>query len=288
MSRCLPYHHPDTDRLSIEFVTDERSEAVEKVDELDSDEIGLIENFNLNQEVYIVYAGQKVLDVPSDVELEIQSEVEEMEKQNQIIATRILGLFEAIVEEKYREEGERLAAYKELQIDKVPDTLDRVSWNDSVAVAGGELLSSLLVTHALPNANHRTSLAMMSLYFQAISKSFEMPTTSTDNYDWKNWVDEYIVNSKRLLTVRRNVPRFQYLREFGCTTVERKGGIRIELSNYDLSLGHWDAMDHYADAHYDLSIDFAHEVLEKAGTLELRNGDPLSKEKFARELQKMK
>jgi len=287
MSNCLPYHHPDNDCLSIHYVSDNQSEVVRELSELDPDEVGLVESFNLDQETYVLYAGREVSDMTADVELKIQSEVEEMNQPNQIIATRILRLFEAIVEEKYHEEGERLAAYKELQINKIPEALERVSWNESVTVAGGELLSSLLVTHTLPNANHRTSLATMSLYFQAISEGFEMPTTSTDEYDWETWVDEYILESKRLLTVRRNVARFGYLQKFGCTTVERKNGIRITLSNYNLSLDHWEAMKEYAAAHNELSVKFARKVLSKAGTPELRNGDPLGKEEFASRIQKM-
>jgi len=122
---------------------------------------------------------------------------------------------------------------------------------------------------------------------QAISASFEMPTTTTEDYDWAGWVNEYIEQSKKLLTVRRNVPRFGYLASAGCTVVERKDGLRIHLEEYDLSMRRWDALDKYASEHERESIDFVREVLDKAATPELCNGEPLSKQEFAARLQTM-
>jgi len=261
--------------------------AENQIEKFEHDEIGRIEEYELHETVYVVYRGRKLPETVTDFEYNINEQVTGMEEPNSIITTRFLKLFESAAKETYEQENERLAAYKEIEVTKLPEALNRVAWDESVAVAGGELLSCLILRHALPNANHRSSLGMLSLYFQAISQSFKMPTTATDEYDWKGWVNEYIEDSKRLLTVRRNTPRFRHLNDAGCTVVERKDGIQIHLEEYDLSMGHWDAMDSYAERHKELSAEFAREVLQKAGTPELRNGNPLSKQEFADQLQQM-
>jgi len=287
MASRVAYHHPENDRLSIDYVAYSFEEAEDRIDGFDGDEIGVIEEYDLNETVYVVYKGREIPEVAEDIEVDIHGEVAEMSQPDQIITTRILQLFESIADEKYEQESERLSAYKEIEVDRIPEAMDRITWTESVPVSGGELVSCLILRHALPNANHRTSLAMLSLYYQAISESFEMPTTTTDDYDWSGWVDEYIERSKQLLTVRRNVPRFTYLSDAGCSVVERKDGIGIHLEEFDLSMGHWEAMDEYAERHKRESIEFAHEVLRKAGTSELRDGEPLSKQEFADRLQGM-
>jgi hypothetical protein len=287
MAGRVAYHHPDNDRLSVNYVAYNLEKAEKRVEEFGDHKIGRIEEYELHDTTYVVYRGREVPENITEFEYNINKKVTGMEEPNSIITTRFLRLFESAAEETYEQENERLAAYKEIEIAKLPEALDRVTWTESVAVAGGELLSCLILRHALPNANHRSSLGMLSLYFQAISQSFEMPTTATDDYDWKGWVNEYIEESKKLLTVRRNTPRFRHLNDAGCTVVERKDGLRIHLEEYDLSMDHWDAMEKYADKHKRLSIEFAREVLQKAGTTELRNGEPLSKQEFAERLQQM-
>lgn len=287
MTRRVYYHHPDNYRLSIDYVAFDIETAEERLESFGDSEIGCIEEYDLNDTIYVVYRGTEVPDVAIEIEYEIRHEVEEMETNDQIITTRVLNIFESIAEEKYEQEKERLAVYKQIEIDRIPDALQRITWNESVPRSAGELLSCLILRHALPNANHRTSLGMLSLYYQTISSQFEMPATATEDYDWEGWVNEYIENSKKLLTVRRNVPRFGYLYDAGCTVVERKDGLRIHLEEYDLSMGHWSAMETYAEEHKELSVEFARRILERAGTWELRQGDPLSKEEFANRLQGM-
>jgi len=88
---------------------------------------------------------------------------------------------------------------------------------------------------------------------------------SKNDQTWQDWVDPYIVESKRLLTVRRNNVRFKHLHDRGVDIVERKGGIRMRLAEYDLDM-HWrTALSHYAEQHEAHCVDFATELLEQAG-----------------------
>jgi prophage maintenance system killer protein len=71
----------------------------------------------------------------------------------------------------------------------------------SLPTVAGELMSHLILRHALPNANHRTAIAMLQFCLETADPSFEMPSTHVDDEIWNAWVDPYIVESKRLITV---------------------------------------------------------------------------------------
>jgi len=67
-----------------------------------------------------------------------------------------------------------------------------------------------------------------------------MPETSVEtdpeSYDWREWVNEYINESKRLLTVRRKNVLFKHLYSFGARTLERKHAVEIDLTEYELDM----------------------------------------------------
>jgi len=67
-----------------------------------------------------------------------------------------------------------------------------------------------------------------------------MPETSieidSETYDWREWVNEYINESKRLLTVRRKNVLFKHLYRFGARTLERKHAVEIDLTAYELDI----------------------------------------------------
>ena len=286
MSTTVYYHHPEDPRLSLHYVATNLDQAEDQISPSDN-RIYRIEEYDLNGTIYIVYAGDPVPETADNLEFDIFSAVEDMEWSNKIITTRLLNLLESVIEEKYEEEDEKLSVYKDIEVERVPEALERVTWGDSVTETAGQLVSCLILRHALPNANHRTSIALLSLYYQAISPQFEMPATATEEYDWEGWVNDFIEDSKELITVRRNTTRFHYLNEFGCNVVERKDGLRIHLNEYDLSMHPREAQKHYAKRHTERCVGFAETVLERAGTSELRNGDPLDKEAFAERLQDM-
>jgi prophage maintenance system killer protein len=76
-------------------------------------------------------------------------------------------------------------------------------------------MSTLVLNHALPNANHRTSIAMAKWYIECADSMFSFPEMATKDHDWIEWVDSYIAESKRLLTIRRNTTAFRLLKEWG-------------------------------------------------------------------------
>lgn len=120
----------------------------------------------------------------------------------------------------------------------------------SATDVAGRLASNLILKHSLPNGNHRTAVALVQFYLRRLNPDFSLPETSVEvdpeSYDWRAWVNEYITESKRLLTVRRKNVVFKHLYKFGVRTVERKHAIEIDLTAYELDMFPSEAKTIYA------------------------------------------
>lgn len=186
----------------------------------------------------------------------------ELDREAQVVAFRLVELLEAAVD--VREEDE-FRLYKEFEPQKIQQALDHVSWGASVPEVAGEVMANLILRHSLPNANHRTGIAMLQLCIESVDPDFVMPRTHVDDDTWREWVDPYIVDSKRITTVRRNNLRFKKLEELDIDLVERKDGIQIRLAEFELDM-HWrDALSEYAEQHESHCTNFAQAVFQRAG-----------------------
>ncbi|MCA1819220.1 MAG: hypothetical protein LC620_04080 [Halobacteriales archaeon] len=58
--------------------------------------------------------------------------------------------------------------YKELDIDNLHACIRRLRWRGSRLDVAAGLMSSLIVAHPFPNANHRTSLFLARLYLESV------------------------------------------------------------------------------------------------------------------------
>ena len=133
---------------------------------------------------------------------------------------------------------------------------------------------------SLRNANHRTGIAMLQFCIESVNPDFEMPRTHVDDDTWREWVDPYIVDSKRLITVRRNNLRFKQLEKLDVDFVERKDGIQIRLSEFELDM-HWrDALSEYAGQHEAHCTAFAQAVLKRAERDDLLDDQGPTKQDF--------
>lgn len=126
---------------------------------------------------------------------------------------------------------------------------------------------------------------MAKWYLESIETGFSFPEFATEEYDWKRWVNEYIIESKRILTVRRNTTAFSLLAEWGCDVVKRKNDIEINLAEYNLDLSQSDAYEYYGDKHTDLCTEFLIESVTRAGHDELISTDGISKMEFVTYLE---
>lgn len=104
------------------------------------------------------------------------------------MAFRLVELLEAAVE--VREEDE-FRLYKEFEPEKIQQALDHVSWGAALPRVAGELMSNLILRHSLPNANHRTGIALLQFCIESVDPSFEMPRTHVDDDTWRDALSEH-------------------------------------------------------------------------------------------------
>jgi len=276
----VPYHHPENRQFSLAHVNDDSQATFSRIVEYSGEVKLIVEQYSFDEGFYVIYTnkggGEPMENILHDVEFS--------DPNNGRIVTRILEICQNISDENREQENEPIQRYKESEIDSLPSALDRVSWGEPAPVVAGQLASNIILEHALPNGNHRTAISMLELYLSEINPEFTMPETVDEDYDWRDWVNEYIIESKTLLTVRRkNVP-LKCLREFGVDQVERWNGITIDLSEYQLDMYPSDAKRLYAKKHEELWRDFAEEVLNRADMSELKESEGPSKRDFARGL----
>ena len=274
MTARVYYHHPDDSQYSLAYVTQDRDEMTT------SGQDAIVEHYDLGEEFFVLYTNRGASGTVDDLDDEFEDTLDEMSPQNRTITVRLLQIFEEIIEEKELEEDTKLEIYKQIELERIPDALARVDWTGTAIDVAGQLMSTLILKHALPNANHRTSISMAQWYLESIETGFSFPDFATEEYDWKTWVNEHITESKRLLTVRRKTTAFSLLSEWGCDTVMRKNGIEIVLAEYDLDFTRSEAYAYYGDVHTELCTDFLIESVTRAGHDELITTEVIGKAEF--------
>jgi len=274
MTARVYYHHPEDSQYSLAYVTQDRDEMTTSGQE------AIVERYDLDEEFFALYTNRGASGTVNDLGDEFEDTLDEMSPQNRTITVRLLQIFEEIIEEKELEEDAKLEIYKQIELERIPDALARVDWTGTAVDVAGQLMSTLILKHALSNANHRTSISMAQWYLESIETGFSFPDFATEEYDWKAWVNEYITESKRLLTVRRDTTAFSLLAEWGCDTIVRKNGIKIVLAEYDLDFTRSEAYAYYGDTHTELCTDFLIESVTRAGHDELITTEGTGKAEF--------
>ncbi|WP_135824737.1 hypothetical protein [Halorussus ruber] len=276
------YHHPEDHQFSLGFVNPDTDAIEKRLDSYEDATETRVRTYNPDEEVYVIYTKTNEVADTEEIEYDFDRAFAEMGPDTRVIVRYLLDLFDSIQKTKREEESVPLGAYKSIEISRIPAALERVDWSRTVPEVGGQLASNVILWHALPNANHRTAFGMFEGYANASSdSSFRLPSLITDSYEWQTLVDGFVVDSKRLLTVRRNVAPFRYLAELGCRTVRRKGGIEIPLCEYDLELHTSEALSEYASRHEQRTVQFAATILKKTGNARLTSESGLTKSEFA-------
>lgn len=278
MNRLVFYHHPDAENLSLKFSSDSPT-AVRSEMEQRENPTKLV-GYPFETPIYVLYEGDTEISAAEDIDFDnewLSQRISELPRSGQVVAFRLVELLEAAVDVRKEEE---FRLYKEFEPQKIQKALDNVSWGAPLHEVAGEVMSNLILRHSLPNANHRTGIAMLQFCIESVNSDFEMPRTHVDDDTWRDWVDPYIVDSKRLLTVRRNNVRFQRLAEQDVDLVERKDGIRIRLSEYELDM-HWrEALSIYASLHEEHCTEFARASIERADQVDLIDEQGPTKQEF--------
>lgn len=245
----VQYHLGPADEFSLGYVTPDRDRFSERLHDYEPPTRVLTGRVSLETPVYLAYTN-----TPTD------TSGADFSYSDTPFIDAFVRVFSGVAKERERQ-GNPLIASKSPSLEKVTEVIDtRVDWGTTVSTVGSQLLSNLILAHALPNANHRTSLGMLLLYLQ--SHGYDVSAGDLEAAG----VDEYIQESKRILTVRRNTTKFSILRSHGGYTVERKGGIRITLSEFDLTVD--DPYTHFAERHEQHSDAFVSTVAPSSQTMQ--------------------
>jgi hypothetical protein len=262
MARLVHYHHPQVENYSLTFSSPSASDLAERRATTDNPAKAI--GYPFDPPLYVLYESSTAVVSAEEVEYDrewLAERVGELSRAGQVVVFRLVELLQAAVDARDEDE---FRLYKQFEPQKVQQAIDHVSWDSPLPRVAGEVMSDLIIRHSLPNANHRTAIAMLQFCIESVDPAFEMPGTHVDDESWKEWVDPYIVESKRLITVRRNNVRFDRLLDFGVDIVERKDGIQIHLADFELDM-HWsEALSPYAERHEDHCVEFARTVLNRA------------------------
>ncbi|EMA28453.1 hypothetical protein [Haloarcula japonica] len=277
MARLVFYHHPQAENFSLKYSAASLAEIRSQQDQ--SNESAKHIQYPLKH-VYVLHEGGAEIGSAQDIDFGqewLSGRIRDLPRAGQVVAFRLIELPEAAVD--VRDEDE-FRLYKEFEPQKIQQALDHVSWEAPLPNVAGKVMSNLILRHSLPNANHRTGIAMLQFCIESVEPGFEMPRTHVDDDTWREWVDPYIVNTKRLITVRRNNLRFKHLKELDGDLVERKDGIQIRLSESKLDM-HWrEALSEYAGQHEIHCTDFAQAVLQRAERDDLLDRQGSTKQEF--------
>lgn len=283
MDRVVHYHHPQAENFSLKHSSASPAEVRTRGEGTDNPTKYI--GYPFDRPVYVLYEGDMEIAAAEEIDIEeewLNDRVTDLPREGQVVAFRLVELLEAAVNAR---KGAEFRLYKEFEPKKIQRALDHVSWGASLPQVAGELMSNLILRHSLPNANHRTSIAMLQFCLESTDPSFEMPPTHIDDETWQEWVDPYIVDSKRLITVRRNNVRFKQLEDLDVDLVERKDGIQIQLDEFELDM-HWrEALSTYARQHEAHCTEFARSVLEQVDREDLIDTTGPSKQEFTEYLE---
>jgi len=283
MAQIVHYHHPQAENFSLRYSSASLADLLVQQKELDG--ATKLIGYPFDTPIYVLYESETEIEDATNIDFDrewLGNQIAELPREGQVVAFRLVELLEAAVD--VREEDE-FRLYKEFEPQKIQQALNHVSWEAPLPQVAGEVMSNLILRHSLPNANHRTGIAMLQFCIESVNPNFEMPRTHHDDETWQEWVDPYIIESKRLITVRRNNIRFKQLEELGIDLVERKDGIQIQLAEFELDM-HWrDALSVYATRHEDHCTKFACAVLERAERADLLDTGGPTKQKFINYLE---
>lgn len=285
--QVLNYHHPDDSQFSLSHVTDDRDRHNKRTTELTADESCTVRRVTESVDdttVHLIYVNTApdtaLPDFEADDDLR-QWLQETFEKDSLSIVLAIWRAYRGILDEE-KEAGNKLELYKQMQLEKIPDIIERVEWKRPVPAVATDLLSEFILAHPMPNTNHRTGISLVERYFTSVARDFTMPPTGeTDK--WYPWVVDYIHDSKRILTLRRKTPVFRYAAALGYRTVQRKEGVTINLE--DINLDRTDAFDHYSEKHRARTRTFIENLLDQADETELLNKVDDGKQAFVDRLR---
>jgi hypothetical protein len=284
------YHHPGNGHFSLDFVNTDPATVIERVVTYGDDIAVKARSYDFERRFYVVYTSDRFSGHVDDIDVDVEQHFADLDRDTGTILARFLEIYRALIRDKSAKADDPVVAYKDVDLDVLPDVLDRTDWDGSAAEVAGRLASNVILSHPFPNANHRTAIAICQYYLRLHESDFSMPETTAEmnsgSHDWESWINRYIETSKALLTVRRKNVCLKHLRRHGTTTVRRKNGVEIDLRDYELDMYPSEAQVHYARKYRELWIVIVAEAVERAGSSELTEKTGLSKSETAERIRR--
>lgn len=140
-------------------------------------------------------------------------------------------------ERETRASGTPLRWYKKLEVEKLRRVLIGYDWSGSKLDVAARMMSTTILTHPFPNANHRTSISLARLYLE--SEGVTWPPYSLRGRGIDRFIAEtesHIVQSKYLIQLRRRQPLLRVARDAGFTDLLIKEGFSVKIEPADLTL----------------------------------------------------
>lgn len=264
MGGRIPYHLSKGElRLSLRFVNPSHAEAQRVLQDLetvpaDVETESAIREFDVDSTFYGVYFAE------SHPEQFPPNWDNDLPKSQVVLIDSVINTFRG-VKTRWEQRGEPLNYYKEPQPKLIGEAFGQIQWQQAVPAVAGEMMSSLVRKHALPNANHRTAVAFLRTYLQSMSKDPDTEFEAAGNYqgDWHEWAKEYILESKRLLLLRRKTNLLKYAKELGVETIHRQSGVELDLKALDFE--QQNLREIAEEAHRNRCIQFSIELIERSG-----------------------
>lgn len=149
-----------------------------------------------------------------------------------------LEYHKAVVLQVTEERGSPPRRYKPLEVGKLRRFFDWLRIEGQALLdQGSRLLSGLIVCHALPNTNHRTSLFFVQAFLEANGVRFPHYRRKRDaERRFRLDGTEYIRDSKFLLNLKIDQAKFARRYEGGKPIMYLRGGGRRRIHPEDLGL----------------------------------------------------
>lgn len=269
-SQSVPYHVSTNQyTYSLSYATTESPEAFDELEtRRNEDTDGAIVSFeHLSNPFYGVYTTTTNVNYGSTNLSHVNNE------NTRTLVDAFTTVFKGVMD------NSDSSWHKPINIARAGQTIDDVQWKEPASVVAGDLLSSLILAHTLPNTNHRSSLAFTGLYLSSIDSNFSLPVVLSETPKVKDWLNTFIADSKRIITTRRNTGLFRWLHNHNIDTVIRKNEVVISLDDYDFN--NTNLHNKLTEQHRDLCAGVVGDILLTTDTHDILEEDDRGKQVFS-------
>ncbi|RRJ34049.1 hypothetical protein [Halocatena pleomorpha] len=270
----IPYHEPKAFHRSLRFITDDYERFLSKTEEFrEQNDIKNCSQWQFQvdgQKVHTIYTSSQsgTPDEWSNSDEEINEYLNGIFEDREINFVLLVDTIFLSITDDIPDESMRL--YKKFDLESLAEVVRNVQWRQPVPEVATQLLSEFICQHPMPNTNHRSGISILGRYLRTFDEDIELPKTGVDD-EWHDWAEDYILSSKRHLTLRRKAGLLRYAHSLGVDAVQRKEGIIINLNSELENLQRPDAFQYYTQQHRNATQPFVDHLLERSDATHLRN-----------------